>query len=250
MNVFPRVIGTSFAAFLLSGSIFSGSILEQLPAAFALEGEGEGDRAEEVGEDEDASAEEVAWETLDERPGQGEQCLVCGFPIYGKNIVEIRYQGRTFYVAKPLLKRFARDPDKYFHKLQARSVLFDEGALKTTPLAMGWLIAGLYVLAGLVFAAVCGYVAVHRALSPIPWFFAGLAGNVAGLVLVFLAPKGDASRLPAGIPAGLAKVPMTRSPAACRACGTPNHPSATVCSGCRGELTPTVDSETRLVRRG
>lgn len=70
------------------------------------------------------------WEVLDQRPGDGEQCLVCGKRIYGEDIVEIRYQGRTFYVGKPFLGDFEGDPARYFAKLQARSALFDEESLE------------------------------------------------------------------------------------------------------------------------
>ena len=50
----------------------------------------------------------------------------------------------------------------------------------------GWLYLGIYVLVGLVCAAACGYLAVNRGLQPIPWFFAGLVGNVAAIFVLIL----------------------------------------------------------------
>ena len=121
---------------------------------------------------------------------------------------------------------FAHDPQRYFHKLQARSVLFDETSIVDRPMSIGWLIFGFYVLVGLVCSTICGYLAVSRALDPLPWFFAALVGNVAVLIVLMIAPKGDPTAMPAGVPAGLAKVPTTRAPVRCPACGAENHPSA------------------------
>ena len=101
------------------------------------------------------SRESPQWVILDERPGQGEQCLVGRERIFDKNAVEIRFQGRRFYVCAPALADFRDDPDGYFARLQARSALFNENALRARPMAFGWLWFGMYVMAGLVFSAVC-----------------------------------------------------------------------------------------------
>ncbi len=184
---------------------------------------------------------------LDRRPGEGEQCLVCGQAIDGLEIVEVRYKGRTFHVAAKMLEEFEADPDAYFEKLQARSALFDERAMEGRQTQPGWLYFGAYVAIGLVFAALCGYLAVSRSLAPIPWFFAGLVGNVAALVVLLATPRGDATALPAGIPAGLAKVPVTRLPQPCPSCGAPNHPTASACNSCGAILTPALEPETARV---
>lgn len=195
-----------------------------------------------------AEPSRTQWEVLDQRPGVGEQCLVCGERIYGEDVVEIRYQGRTFHVAQPFLGDFEEDPARYFAKLQARSALFDEESLAgARPMALGWFWLGVYVLAGVICAAMCGYVAVCRALSPLPWFFAGLVGNVAGVALVMFVPRGDESALPAGIPRGLCKVPTTRTPKACPSCRATNHPCAETCGNCGSPLTPSAVAETRRV---
>lgn len=194
-----------------------------------------------------STAPPAPWQVLDEHPGRGEQCLVCGQRIFEIPVVEVRYKGRRFHVAGPMLPEFQADPDLYFEKLQARSALFDERAVAPREMSGGWLGLGVYVLIGLVFAAACGYLAVARARAPLPWFFAGLIGNVIALAALVATPRGDASRLPAGVPPGLAKVPTTRSPVACPACGTANHPAAAACGECGGRLEPAVESETARV---
>ncbi len=194
------------------------------------------------------TSEQAGWVVLDQRPGDGEQCLVCRKRVYDEDVVEIRFKGRTFFVGKPFMGDFEADPARYFARIQARAALFDEDALRAVrPMAFGWLWFGGYVLAGLLCSASCAYIAVCKGLTPLRWFFAGLFGNVAGLGLVMFVPRGDAATLPAGIPVGFAKVPTTRAPAACPSCGVANHPSAARCSDCHMALTPTVAAETGRV---
>lgn len=197
--------------------------------------------------DQDPEREPAAPVELDRKIGEGEQCIVCGQTIDGLEVVEVRYKGRSFFVAAKMLDELKGDPDTYFEKLQARSALFDERAMEGRRTSSGWLYFGVYVLVGLVFAALCGYLAVSRSLAPIPWFFAGLAGNVVALAVLLATPRGDASALPAGVPAGLAKVPVTRLPVPCPSCGTSNHPAAAACSGCGTGLAPALEPETARV---
>jgi len=188
------------------------------------------------------------WTTLDRRPGEGEQCLVCGRRVHGDEVVEVRYKGRTFFVSAAMFGLFEEDPEQYFCTLQARAGLFDEAGVAARPMASGWLVFGLYVLVGLIFAAGCGYLAVARAHRPLPWFFAGLLGNVAALVVLLATPRGDAAAMsPFGVPPGLAKVPTTRSPQPCPRCGGTNHPAATACSGCAAPLEPGIEPETARI---
>lgn len=188
------------------------------------------------------------WVQLDQRIGQGEQCLVCDHRIFDKGVIEIRYQGRTFFVASgEMLRKFAADPDYYFSKIQSRAALFDENSVGRGQMSLGWLGFGLYVLLGLVIGAACAYVAVTKGLSPVAWFFAGLFGNGAVLaVLLNTSPNKD-GQAPTGIPAGLRKVPTTYGPATCDACGVSNHPSASACSQCGAALQPAVEPETARV---
>ena len=184
---------------------------------------------------------------LERHLGQGEQCIVCGQPIHGDEIVEVRYKGRSFFVAAKMLSELEGDPDTYFQKLQARSALFDERSMEGRAVSTGWLLFGAYVLIGLVFAAICGYLAIGRSLAPLPWFFAGLVGNVAALAVLLATRRGESTSSPAGIPAGFAKVPLTHAPVPCAACGATNHPAAAACSGCGRSLAPAFEAEAARV---
>lgn len=187
---------------------------------------------------EDATPERVV---LDQRPGEGERCIVCKQQIHGDDVIEVRYQGRRFFVKAEMLADFDAEPLRYFEDLQARSGLFDERAVGAGKVSYGWLAFGTYVVVGLVFAALCGYLAIGRGHLPLPWFFAGLAGNVAALFVLLKSPRGP---LEGGMPPGLTKVPVTRAPVPCPGCGATNHPVATECGGCGAELTPVVEPET------
>lgn len=189
----------------------------------------------------------AALTELDRHPGRGEQCIVCDQPIHGDEIVEVRFKGRSFFVAASMLGDLREDPDVYFMKLQARSALFDERSMEGRAVSNGWLLFGAYVLVGLISAAICGYIAIGRSLAPLPWFFAGLFGNLAALIVLLATPRGDAASQPAGVPSGFAKVPVTHAPVACPACGATNHPSAASCSGCGCSLAPAFEPETARI---
>ncbi len=193
---------------------------------------------------------QAAPEELTRKTGEGEQCLICGQPIHGGEVVELRYKGRRFYVAKPLLGDMLADPDRYFSKLQARSALFNEDAFATPIATNAWLFFGLYVLVGLVSSALCGYLAISRALPPLPWFFAGLFGNVAAIAVLLTTQQGDLKASPAGIPRGLAKVPTTHNPAPCPNCRYQNHPSVQHCGRCQTSLTTGYESEVARAHKG
>ncbi|MEM7582719.1 MAG: zinc ribbon domain-containing protein [Acidobacteriota bacterium] len=195
----------------------------------------------------DQAEDGVALTEVDRRAGAGERCIVCQQQIHGDEIVEVRYKGRTFHVAGKMLEQLASDTDTYFQELQARSALFDERAVEGRQVSTGWLWFGSYVLIGLVFSAICGYLAIGRSLEPLPWFFAGLVGNLPALLVLLAAGRGDSEALPAGLPAGLAKVPTTRAPVRCAECGAQNHPAATACASCGHILSPTVEAETARI---
>lgn len=191
-----------------------------------------------------AGSTDPGWQELDRHPGNGEQCLVCSLPIEGETAVAIRYKGRVFFVKESMLDDFRADPDAYFHKMQARSGLFDEAAMEGRPMRRGWLFAGLYVAAGLVFGALCASMALARSRRVLPWFFAGLAANVLALAVLLL--RGQPAGAQAA-PGGFGKVPTTRSPRRCPHCGASNHPAAATCSACGGALEPVVQAETGLL---
>lgn len=188
-------------------------------------------------------------EVLDRRPGRGEQCLVCGQPIHGTEVFEVRARGRRFYVADKMMPELESDPDRYLSRIEAHAGLFDERAVVPLPAQPGsaqggWLWLGTYILAGLLCGAFAAYVAVSRSQPALPWFFAGLAVNLLALVALAFSRRGDASTLPAGVPRGLAKVPITRAPRPCPHCGASVHPAARSCGSCGAELEPLVEAET------
>jgi hypothetical protein len=179
------------------------------------------------------STEEVV--VLEERLGNGEQCLVCRKAVRDDPLVELRFKGRTFYVRADMLDEFLRDPPRYFLSLEAHGGLFDEVAVTDVEerAGWGWFYFGLYALAGLVAAAACGTLAVGRARPAWFWFFAGLFFNLLALVALLSSPRG-----------GVAALPVTRAPIACPGCGSEIHPAAKRCSACGAPLVPRVEAET------
>lgn len=186
---------------------------------------------------------------LEERPGDGVQCLVCRQAVHGEPVVEARYKGRRFHVRVDMLDEFRSDPERYFRSLEARSGLFDEVAVpeKEARGGYGWFAFGLYVLVGLVFAAACGGLAVNRGRPAWAWFFAGLFFNLPALIVLLIRSRGEAAAVPAGVPGGLRKVPTTRAPIACPSCGSEIHPAARCCNRCGAALAPLVEAETEKV---
>lgn len=182
----------------------------------------------------------------------GRECLLCPNPL-GNSDTSVTHRGRTIYLHAGACEAHWRDyteedRDKSSIRLQARGALFDETALHAAAAVnWGWLIFGVYVLFGLVFGALCAYLAVARGHGPIPWFFLGLFFNLLALIGIFTKAKGDIERLPAGIPAGLRKVPTTRAPSYCDGCGAENHPSAVKCGACGGVLRPSAAAKTTMV---
>lgn len=196
-----------------------------------------------TGQEPTPAEQPASWEKLDQRPAHGEQCIVCRAQIHEGDIFELRYKGRTFFVAAAMLDDFEADPDHYFHAMQARGGLFDEAAVDVPPMRTGWLYFGSYVLIGLLFAAACSYLALDKGLPAWGWFFAGLLLNVLALAAIATRKRQPGAHLE-GAPAGLAKIPITLAPATCAHCGNSNHPSASACSDCGHALIPTVEPET------
>lgn len=195
-----------------------------------------------------AGAQEAAgsreWKVVETSPGRGEQCLVCRKTIGSDmNAVHMTWRGRSFAVGEPLLPEFQKSPELYLSRLQPKAALFAEPSSRPAALGSTWLWFGIYVLAGLVFGAETAYLALSRGRLPLPWFAAGLFLNVIALLIVLLLPRRQEFDAPAGIPVGLAKVPSTHAPVACVHCGSPNHPSASACSACGQELTPSFQAE-------
>ena len=188
------------------------------------------------------------WTVEDVRPGEGERCIVCGEHIVGENVVHLRYRGREVTVGEPLLGEWEADPDRYFRPMESRTALFDERSMEGGELSFGWLFFGIYVLIGTLVGGVTAYLAIARGLRPLPWFFAGVAFNVVALIAVMTRATDPTSSLE-GVPPGLSKVPVTRSPDRCD-CGATNHPCADRCSRCGVALDPRAQAETARVGGG
>jgi len=116
-----------------------------------------------------------------------------------------------------------------------RGALFSEEGPSGQPLSLGWFALGLYVLVGLLFAGACAHEAVHRALPPIRWFFAGLFLNAVSYLIL--------------LTRGLRKVPRTYYSEECPACSYHNHPAGDHCEGCGAKTDPPFESEAARWRK-
>jgi hypothetical protein len=124
-------------------------------------------------------------------------------------------------------------------QLQPRGAFL--GAGRQAALSKWWFFAGLYVLAGLLCGALAAHRALHKGYSAAAWFGIGFFLTLPGLAYLLSRPAREV-RAPAGIPAGLHKIPSTYEPQIC-ACGAENHPSARACSTCGKKLEPQIESE-------
>ena len=173
----------------------------------------------------------------------GRDCIVCEGPTGATAHIE-QYQGRWVAVCPgPCQEHWAAHPDKYFLKLRSHGALFDENSISEKKANNGWLYLGMYVLIGLIFGAMCAYIAVTNGHGAIAWFWSGMLFNVLALIAIFIKRQGDMSQWPEGVPDGFGKVLLTYSPVNCQTCGGQNHPSAPVCNHCGTGLEPATKSE-------
>jgi predicted nucleic acid-binding Zn ribbon protein len=172
----------------------------------------------------------------------GEHCLICGMQLTADDVALI-YRGRRVPLKRAMVEQFLQDPDRYFFKLEPRAALFDEHAVVRRRLQTGWLVVGFAILTSLLFAGLSAHQAVRKGLQPVPWFFAGLAFNAFGYLMI-LTRKGTPG---SDVPEGWAKVRLTAEPVHCRNCGAEIHPSARRCPFCGRETTPVVSSEVERV---
>ncbi len=178
------------------------------------------------------------------RPARGGACLHCGAEMPEGSS---DYQVRGVWVplcSEHCARDFASDPGRFLSRLLPRAALFSEEIGGALPVRVTWLAVALYVLLGLACGGIAAHLAVSHGLPRIPWFLAGLLGNVVALAL--LAPR---ARRTAAALRGLAKIPATASPTPCPACGRTNHPSASRCVHCGAALSPLVEPETRRAGR-
>lgn len=175
----------------------------------------------------------------------GEICASCNTPIGEHDAVyQVHGQRVPVHLNGVCDANLRARPGAIVAQLRPRGAFL--GAVSEAPqLSAAWFLVGLYVLTGLLFAAVCAHRALHAGQSPVRWFFAGLVFNAPGYLALLTRPKRPVAA-PAGIPRGLGKISSTYAPEVC-ACGAENHPAAKVCSGCGGTLAPRAESEAARV---
>jgi len=179
------------------------------------------------------------------RPLEGVMtCPVTGKP-HRQRLHAARYRGRIYYTcSEEALRKFLSDPDRYARTVEPRAALFDapDPSRPASGAAVLWL--GVYAVIALVCGALAAYLAVPKGLSGTRWFAAGLLLNVVGVGLAVARPA-----RPLPFPSrGLTKIPATRAPVSCPACGGRNHPAAAACSTCGAPVEPVVESEVARAR--
>lgn len=167
-------------------------------------------------------------------PKAGDVCRVCNRPIASDDVVFMVRGHRVPIHLGELDGNLRGQIRQLLAQLQPRGAFLGAGQSQPA-LSRLWFYVGLYILAGLVFAALCAHRAIHAGHSPAAWFGIGLVLNVFGYGLLLTCPKRDV-RAPAGVPRGLRKVSATSAPQPCAKCGSLNHPCAETCSGCGAAL--------------
>lgn len=176
-------------------------------------------------------------------PRPGEYCLVCDEPLGEHDVVYLVRGQRVALHVVVCYSELAKDPQKFLAILQPHGAFLGAGA-EEQGLSPGWFLVGLYILLGLIFAALCAQHALHAGHNPVAWFGVGLVLNAFGYLLLLTRPKREVHAL-GGVPKGLGKVAATYAPQPCPGCGKMNHPAAEECAGCGGKLHPAVDSEVK-----
>lgn len=174
-------------------------------------------------------------------PRPGETCLVCNLPLDKDDVAYLVNGQRLAVHRKTCYDKLLSDPWRFLALLRPQGAFLGAG-LEARGLSPAWFLLGLYVLTGLLFAALCAHRALHAGHNPAAWFGVGLAINLVGYLWLLTKPMKDV-HAPEGIPGGLAKIPATYSPEVCPACGKANHPSAHACASCGAQLRPAIPSE-------
>ncbi len=175
----------------------------------------------------------------------GDICLVCGMEIKSDGLAII-YKGRRVPLANgEMLRKFLKEPQRYFYQLQPRGALFHEDTITNLAAKQGWFIFGIWMVLALLSSAITTGIALRKGFSPARWFLTGFLLPVVAVLWALVKPSQKLVELPPH----LGKVSTTLAPGVCPQCGEFNHPSATRCTGCGGKLTPSVESEVKRVGR-
>jgi len=172
-------------------------------------------------------------------PRPGEICFLCNERIAATDLV-YQVEGQRMPVHRVACDdTYLAEPQRWLVRLKARGAFL--GAVPDRrALSPVWFVAGVYLLAGLVFAGASAHRALHTGHRPATWFFAGLALNAPAYLYLLTRPPGTLS---GAAPPGLRKMAATSEPQPCKHCGVTNHPAATLCLGCGARLEPRVVSE-------
>lgn len=228
----------SFTLITLLLACASGAVSQQNPHEHAStpQRSGAGEQSQQVPEEllTNGSVKRVL-------PKPDEVCVVCDKRVKSSDLVYLVDGQRVPVHVGDCDAALRARPQKWLARLRPRGGAFlgTDGPLGLTS---AWLYAGLYVLVGLIFAALCAQHALRAGYSPLTGFLLGLAFNILGYFFVLARPKREV-KAPAGVPAGLHKIPTTYQPQPCSACGGENHPSATRCLSCGSPLAPQIRSE-------
>ncbi len=162
---------------------------------------------------------------------EGDVCIVSGQNI-GPNDVVIEHKSSRFPLKKEALPLFLENPGKYLSEKQPKGALFPVETHESRRLSKVWLILGIYILVGLIFAALTVQKALSKKYRPAPWFFMGLFFNV--LAYIIILSKGKASLSEQEEVSS--ELFRSTQPILCPECGTENHPSAQSCTECQSPL--------------
>lgn len=223
-----------FAAAVLAFASLSSSAARQAPQAPAQTEAASPQVPAEVKADGATLARRVS-------PRPGDICLVCNHPVDEGDVVFLVRGQRVPIHLEELQSDLWAQLEGLLAQLEPRGAFI--GAEQTQrALSSAWFFLGIYVLLGLAFAALCAHRALHVGHSPAAWFGIGLVLNAFGYLFLLTRPKREV-QAPAGVPGGLRKIAATHAPLPCPGCGALNHPSASACIGCGGELEPKTISE-------
>jgi hypothetical protein len=170
-----------------------------------------------------------------------EICIVCKRPIGAEGVVYLVNGQRVPLHVPSCYEKFLNNSRSFLALLQPHGAFLGAGG-EGQNLSWGWFLAGLYVLLGLVFGALCAHRALYAGRSPGVWFSLGFALNALGYLWLLTRPK-LALQAPGGLPEGLGKMPVTFAPQRCPGCGRLNHPAADRCADCGEKLQPAISSE-------
>jgi hypothetical protein len=187
------------------------------------------------------------------RPNPGEVCIVCNHSVGPDDSVYLVQGQRMPVHAGAEEHEFFLHPRKYLMRMKPvggallgadsnQPGMANRAGNDRPGVSSMWIYSGLYVLLGLVFAALCAHRALHTGYSPGLWFGLGLVLNAIAYILLLTRPKREVYA-PAGVPLGLGKIAVTHAPQRCPQCGAFNHPSAVRCLHCGANLSPRVNSE-------